>query len=165
MPHGLSRFRSSLVPAAKVILELEDWLPRYTERNTSGQVAPQGWIAAVRAGWPDRVSFPSATTEIYLDVRCNPRTPPAEVRAQFEGVITEIRTRHPEIELDWDSDRIATRRFNGSPELDCPIRYSRLGAGGRQTASHATAHQRTDRYIHDPQSRHSNGPHGLGRHA
>jgi acetylornithine deacetylase/succinyl-diaminopimelate desuccinylase-like protein len=102
MPHGLPRFRSSIVPAAKVILELEDWLPRYTERNTSGQVAPQGWIAAVRAGWPERVAFPSATTEVYLDIRCNPRTPPAEVRAQFESAITEILARHPEVELEWD---------------------------------------------------------------
>src|SRR6185503_7024557 len=95
MPYGLPNFRSSIVPAAKVILELQDWLPRYTERNSSGQVAPRGWIAAVRSGWgPDRVSFPSATTEIFLDVRCNPRTPPAEVRAQFEEAITAILARH-----------------------------------------------------------------------
>jgi acetylornithine deacetylase/succinyl-diaminopimelate desuccinylase-like protein len=102
MPHGLARFRSSIVPAATVILELADWLPRYTERNSSGQVSPQGWIAAVRSGWTDRVSFPSATTEIYLDVRCNPRTPPAEVKAQFEEAIAGILARHPEVELDWD---------------------------------------------------------------
>ena len=102
MPHGLPRFRSSIVPAAKVILELEDWLPRYTERNSSGQVAPQGWIAAVRSGWPDRVSFPSATTEVYLDIRCNPRTPPAEVRAQFEEAIAGIVARNVEVELDWE---------------------------------------------------------------
>jgi acetylornithine deacetylase/succinyl-diaminopimelate desuccinylase-like protein len=102
MPHNLPRFRSSIVPAAKVILELEEWLPRYTERNSSGQVTAQGWIATVRSGWPDRVAFPSATTEIYLDIRCNPRTPPAEVRAQFEEAIAGILARHPEIELEWE---------------------------------------------------------------
>jgi acetylornithine deacetylase/succinyl-diaminopimelate desuccinylase-like protein len=102
VPHGNARFRSSIVPAAKVILALEDWLPRYTERNSSGQVAPQGWIAAVRAGWPDRVAFPSATADIYLDLRCNPRTPPAEVKAQFEEALADIRARHPDIELDWE---------------------------------------------------------------
>jgi acetylornithine deacetylase/succinyl-diaminopimelate desuccinylase-like protein len=48
------------------------------------------------------VSFPSATTEIYLDVRCNPRTPPAEVKAQFEEAILDILKRHPDIELQWD---------------------------------------------------------------
>jgi len=102
MPYGLPRFRSSIVPAAKVILELDEWLPRYTERNSSGQVAPRGWIAAVRSGWPDRVAFPSATTEIYLDIRCHPRTPPAEVKAQFEEAIAGILARHSEVELDWE---------------------------------------------------------------
>ena len=102
MPYGLPNFRSSIAPAAKVILELHDWLPRYTERNSSGQVAPRGWIAAVRSGWPDRVSFPSATTEIYLDVRCSPRTPPAEVKAQFEEAIAGILSRHADIDLEWD---------------------------------------------------------------
>jgi acetylornithine deacetylase/succinyl-diaminopimelate desuccinylase-like protein len=102
MPHGLPRFRSSIVPAAKIILELADWLPRYTERNSSGQVAPQGWIASLRSGWSDRVSFPSATTEIYLDIRCNPRSPPAEVKAQFEEAVIDVLTRHPDVDLDWE---------------------------------------------------------------
>ena len=102
MPYGLPNFRSSIAPAATVILELHDWLPRYTERNSSGQVAPRGWISAVRSGWPDRISFPSATTEIYLDVRCSPRTPPAEVSAQFAEAIAGILSRHPEIDLEWD---------------------------------------------------------------
>jgi acetylornithine deacetylase/succinyl-diaminopimelate desuccinylase-like protein len=101
IPRGNARFRSSIVPAAKVILELEEWLPRYTERNTSDQVAPQGWISAVRAGWPDRVAFPSATTDIYLDLRCNPRTPPSEVKAQVGEAIAGIRARHLEAEIDW----------------------------------------------------------------
>src|SRR5215470_3847106 len=102
MPHGLPRFRSSIVPAAKVILELEEWLTRYTEHNSSGQVSPQGWIASVRSGWTDRFLIPSATTEIYLDVRCNPRTPPAEVKAQFEEAIAGILVRHSDVEFAWE---------------------------------------------------------------
>jgi acetylornithine deacetylase/succinyl-diaminopimelate desuccinylase-like protein len=102
MHHGNPRFRSSIVPAAKVILELADWLPRYSARNTSGQVVPQGWISALRSGWTDRVAFPSATTEIHLDIRCNPRTPPAEVKAQFERTLADIVARHPDVELDWE---------------------------------------------------------------
>jgi acetylornithine deacetylase/succinyl-diaminopimelate desuccinylase-like protein len=102
MPHNLARFRSSIVPAAKLILELDDWLPRYTERNSSGQVTAQGWISTVRAGWAERVAFPSATTEIFLDLRCNPRTPPAEVKAQFGEAIADIVARHPDIELQWE---------------------------------------------------------------
>ena len=99
---GVPGFRSSIVPAASVIAELEEWLPGYAERNSSGQVTPHGWIAAVRGGWPDRVAFPSAATEIYLDIRCNPRTPPAEVAAQFGEAIDAIRARHPDFDLDWE---------------------------------------------------------------
>jgi acetylornithine deacetylase/succinyl-diaminopimelate desuccinylase-like protein len=102
MRRGIPGFRSSIVPAARVILELEDWLPRYTERNKSGQISPNGWIAALRSGWPEKPAFPSATTEIYLDIRCNPRTPPAEVKAQFAEAMADIVARNPEIELDWE---------------------------------------------------------------
>ena len=102
MPRGIPGFTSSIVPAARLILELEEWLPGYTERNRSGQVRPHGWISALRSGWPDRPAFPSATTEIYLDVRCSPRTPPAEVKAQFAAALAEIVARNPDIELGWE---------------------------------------------------------------
>jgi len=95
-------FRSSIVPASTVIQEIEEWLPEYTKRNTSGGVLPEGWIAAVRAGDPDKPAFPSATTEIYLDVRITPRTSPANVRRQFGELIHQIRDRHSGFEIDWE---------------------------------------------------------------
>ncbi|MEA5153478.1 hypothetical protein [Raineyella sp.] len=98
---GTPGFRSSIVPAATVIQEIEAWLPRYTAANTLGTVLPEAWISAVRAGDPDKPAFPSATTEIFLDLRINPRTSPADVRAQFAGFIEDLRRRHPDIELDW----------------------------------------------------------------
>ncbi len=98
---GTPGFRSSIVPAATVIQEIEAWLPEYTARNTSGTVLPEGWIAAVRSGDPDKPAFPSATTEIFLDVRINPRTSPAEVRHQFGVMIQGIRDRHTDFEIEW----------------------------------------------------------------
>jgi len=98
---GTPGFRSSIVPAATVIQEIEHWLPEYTARNTSGTVLPEGWIAAVRSGDPDKPAFPSATTEIHLDMRISPRTSPAEVRRQFARMIDGIRQRHHEIDLEW----------------------------------------------------------------
>ncbi|WP_040790899.1 M20 family metallopeptidase [Nocardia paucivorans] len=98
---GTPGFRSSIVPAATVIQEIEAWLPEYTARNTSGSTIPEGWISAVRSGNPDKPAFPSATTQIYLDVRVNPRTTPGEVRHQFARFIDKVRADHPDIELDW----------------------------------------------------------------
>jgi acetylornithine deacetylase/succinyl-diaminopimelate desuccinylase-like protein len=102
IPRGRPGYRGSIVPAAKLIEELEAWLPEYTARNTAGEIAPEGHLAAVRSGWPEKPAFPSATTEIYLDLRCNPRTSPAEVKAQFATALAAIRARHPEIDCDWE---------------------------------------------------------------
>ncbi len=102
VPRGLPAFRSAIVPAATVILELEQWLIEYAERNTSGVICPHGWIAGVRSGWPERPAFPSALTEIFFDVRINPRTTPANVKAQFAGFMAELTARHPDFDLDWE---------------------------------------------------------------
>ena len=102
IPRGTPGYRSSIVPAANIINEIEAWIPGYTARNTSGEIAPEGHISAVRAGLPERPAFPSATTEIYVDLRCNPRTSPAEVKAQFAEAIREIRQHHPEVEIDLE---------------------------------------------------------------
>ncbi|WP_454737970.1 M20 family metallopeptidase [Cupriavidus necator] len=102
VPRGTPGFRSSVVPAAHVILELEQWLVDYAERNTSGVVKPHGWIAGVRAGWPERPAFPSAVTEIFFDVRINPRTSPADIRAQVAQFVADLRARRPDLDLDWE---------------------------------------------------------------
>jgi acetylornithine deacetylase/succinyl-diaminopimelate desuccinylase-like protein len=102
IPHDAPGFRSSVVPAATLIRELQAWLPEYTKRNTSGVIEPHGWIAGVRGGQIERPAFPCAVTEIFFDVRVNPRTSPADVKAQFANFIQDVTTRHPEIAMDWE---------------------------------------------------------------
>lgn len=102
VPRGTPGFRSSIVPAAVVILELEQWLIDYADRNRSGVVQPHGWIAGIRSGSIERPSFPSAVTEIFFDVRINPRTSPAEVKSQFARFVADFSARHPDIALEWD---------------------------------------------------------------
>ncbi len=99
---GAPGFHSSIVPAATVIQEIERWLPEYTQRNTSGGILPEGWISAVRAGDPDKPAFPSATTEIFLDVRVAGCTTPSDVRHQFRQLIDAIRDRHPDFQIEWE---------------------------------------------------------------
>ena len=102
IPRGTPGFRSSIVPAATVIQELEQWLPEFTKANTSDQIAPEGWIAAVRSGWPNRPAFPAATTELYIDMRSNPHQTTADVRHQFDQAMRDICARHPEVEAEWE---------------------------------------------------------------
>ncbi|HJU09816.1 MAG TPA: hypothetical protein VJ728_03015 [Candidatus Binataceae bacterium] len=101
IPRGTPGYRDSIVAAAELIRQIESWIPEYTARNTAGEIAPEGHISAVRAGWPDRPAFPSAATEIFLDIRCNPRTSPAEVKSQFAEAIRTIHERNPQLEFDW----------------------------------------------------------------
>src|SRR5262245_27182153 len=102
MTRSSPHLRKVIVHAATFILALEEWLPRYQERNTSGLCSPQGAIAAIRGGWPHKPAFPTAATEVYIDLRCNPRTSPAAVKAQFAEAITEICAQHTELTLEWD---------------------------------------------------------------
>lgn len=76
---GTPGFRSSIVPGATMITELEEWLQEYTRRNTYSFVLPEAWISAVVSGDPDKPAFPSATTEIFMDLRISPETSPGRV--------------------------------------------------------------------------------------
>lgn len=102
VPRGTPGFRSSVMPLTDLLPALETWLIDYAERNTSGTVKPHGWIAGVRAGSPERPSFPSAVTEVFLDVRINPRTTPGEVKSQFAAFVEGFRRAHPELRIDWE---------------------------------------------------------------
>jgi hypothetical protein len=46
--------------------------------------------------------MPSAVTEIFLDVRINPRTTPGDVRAQFAAFVADLGRRFPALDLDWE---------------------------------------------------------------
>ena len=102
LPRGIPGFRSSIVPAAAVILELEEWLIEYPERHQSEQVRPEGWIAAVRSGWPEKPAFPSAAMEIFVDIRTNPDQSNADLCAEFDGVMKTILGKHTTIEAEWE---------------------------------------------------------------
>lgn len=102
VPHNVPGFRSSVVPSATVITELQEWILEYTKRNTSGVIEPHGWIAGIRGGDVERPAFPSAVTEIFCDVRVNPRVSPADVKAQFAEFVEDLKKRFPDLDLDWE---------------------------------------------------------------
>jgi acetylornithine deacetylase/succinyl-diaminopimelate desuccinylase-like protein len=101
IPRGTPGFRSSILPATTVIQELEEWLKEYPAKHRSEQIAAEGWISALRSGWPERPAFPAATTEIFIDVRTTPDQSMSEIRHEFDQVMKGILARHPDIEADW----------------------------------------------------------------
>jgi acetylornithine deacetylase/succinyl-diaminopimelate desuccinylase-like protein len=94
--------RNPIVHAAKVISLLEEWFPEYTEKNTSGLVAPQGSINAIQAGWTHKPAFVPAACHFYVDLRISPRVNPVEAKRQFSEAIRRIVKAHPELSVDWE---------------------------------------------------------------
>jgi succinyl-diaminopimelate desuccinylase len=82
-------YRSPIVAAAKAVEAIEAWLPEYTAANTSGLVAPQGAVNAIRAGDPGVGSFTPARAELLLDLRISPRGSVEEAQAGLEKLLAE----------------------------------------------------------------------------
>jgi succinyl-diaminopimelate desuccinylase len=80
-------YRSPIVAAAEVVEAIEAWLPEYTAANTSGLVAPQGAVNAVRAGDPGVGSFTPSRAELLLDLRISPRGSVEEAQAALEELL------------------------------------------------------------------------------
>ena len=97
-------FRNAVVHAATFVLALEEWLPQYQAHNTSGLCSPQGAIAAIEGGWPHKPAFSSRRRKkIDIDLRCNPRTPPAEGQSAVRrSHRRKLFHKHPELRLDWE---------------------------------------------------------------
>ncbi|MGH7817627.1 MAG: M20 family metallopeptidase [Candidatus Binatia bacterium] len=94
--------RNPIVDAAKVIGLLEPWFAEYTEKNTSGLVAPQGSINAIDAGWTHKPAFVPAACYFYVDLRISPRVSPLEARQQFGEAVERIAQAHPELSVEWE---------------------------------------------------------------
>ena len=96
------RGRNPIVDAAKVVTLLEEWFPKYSERNTSGLVSPQGSVNVIEAGWAYKPAFIPAVCNLYVDLRISPRTDPVDAKRQFEAAISEIRQANSELDLAWE---------------------------------------------------------------
>lgn len=97
-----SGYRNPILDAMTVIAGLEAWFPEYTERNTSGLVAPKGNVGAIEGGWPEKPAFIPAACDLYVDLRISPRTDPVDARRQLEAALARIRSAHPHLEVDCE---------------------------------------------------------------
>ena len=77
-------YDNPIARGGRLAAELDEWLVKYSEAETSGLVAPQGVVAAVRAGATERAAFVGEVCDLYLDVRVSPRRTPIEVARLVE---------------------------------------------------------------------------------
>jgi acetylornithine deacetylase/succinyl-diaminopimelate desuccinylase-like protein len=94
--------QNPIVHAARVIGLLEEWFTEYTEKNTSGLVAPQGSINAIQAGWTHKPAFVPAACHFYVDLRISPRVSPQEAKRQFGEAIERIVKTNADLSVDWE---------------------------------------------------------------
>ena len=161
IPRGVPGFRSSIVPAAKVIFDLEQWLSEYPDKHESAQIRGEGWISAVRSGWPEKPAFPSAATEIYLDVRTTPDQTNADIEAEFSAVMKDIVARHDDVDAEWEM-YVSCPGFAHQPRpLDRAIGNARLGRAPWQTLPRCPQDGRTNRCRHHLSTRYPLGAYRL----
>lgn len=88
---GAADLRNPIIPAARLIAALDQWLVDYAQRHRSAEVHPQGAVSAVHAGWQDRPAFPPATASIYVDVRLTPDQAAPDVQRELAAFLADIR--------------------------------------------------------------------------
>jgi acetylornithine deacetylase/succinyl-diaminopimelate desuccinylase-like protein len=126
----LLAYHNPIIDAARLLQGLEAWFPTYTAANTSGCVAPQGAIGAVRGGWPEAPAFTPATCELWVDLRVSPRTPIEEVERQFAETAGRLAS---EIGAEVQWERVlaipGTSTPPGEPIIRSSIRAWELATG------------------------------------
>lgn len=101
-PHDVPEYKNMIVETAKVVLALEEWIPEYSKRNTSGLVTPWGQVSTIRGGWMHKPAFPPANVVLQVDIRVNPRSSTTDVARQFGEAIDRIQKANPQLTLDWE---------------------------------------------------------------
>jgi len=91
-----------IVEAGKVIAGLEEWFIEYAAKHTSGTLAPQGNIGAIRAGWMHMPAVSPAQASFMVDLRTSPDSSPSDVRREFAAAIDRIRERHAGLDVTWE---------------------------------------------------------------
>ena len=91
--------RNPIVDAAAVVPTIEDWIADYTQRHTRGQIAPQGTVGGIEAGWPFKPEFIPGVCVLYVNIHTNAVTHPLELRREFEALIDDIRDTREGIDI------------------------------------------------------------------
>jgi acetylornithine deacetylase/succinyl-diaminopimelate desuccinylase-like protein len=128
-------YRNAIVAAAGMIEALEEWFGDYTERNSAGQVAPQGAVTAISAGRGTKPAFNPAACEFWVDLRVAPRSSLRDVHDQFDEIVARLRLNRPDV--DVDVELVAGQAGSATPRDSWVVRrlesaWERLEGRGHQ---------------------------------
>ena len=67
-------YSNPILHLGRVLAAFEEWAAAYTRAHTTDAMSPQAAVGAVRAGWPEQISFGAPTVRLFVDVRSVPDT-------------------------------------------------------------------------------------------
>jgi acetylornithine deacetylase len=122
---------NSIVRMQSVLERVLEWLPRWEEEMSHGDVRGVANVGAIRGGFGWRVSRTPHETHLYLDLRVPPSVPMAEARRKaleyargLEGVEAEVYVTAPGAEIEEGHPLVAALEqahaevFGAAPERD-----------------------------------------------
>jgi acetylornithine deacetylase len=122
---------NSIVRMGSVLEAVLDWLPRWEEEMSHGDVRGVANVGAIRGGFGWRVSRTPHETHLYLDLRVPPSVPMAEARRKaleyargLDGVEAEVYVTAPGAEIEETHplvgalDQAHAEVFGAAPERD-----------------------------------------------
>jgi acetylornithine deacetylase len=145
---------NSIVRMREVLDAVLEWLPRWEEEMSYGDVRGAASIGAVSGGFPWRVSRTPHRTDLFLDLRVPPNVAMAEARrralafARSLGLEAEVYVTAPGAEIDESHPLVAAvehaheQVFGQRPERDVTRWFSDASAltrYGIQTVNYGTS--------------------------
>ena len=122
---------NSIVRMQDVLARVLEWLPRWEDEMSHGDVRGVANVGAIRGGFGWRVSRTPHETHLYLDLRVPPSVPMAEARRKalehargLDGVVAEVYVTAPGAEIDEGHPLVAALEqahaevFGAAPERD-----------------------------------------------
>lgn len=122
---------NSIVRMQDVLARVLEWLPRWEEEMSHGDVRGVANVGAIRGGFGWRVSRTPHETHLYLDLRVPPSVPMAEARRKaleyargLDGVEAEVYVTAPGAEIEEGHPLVGALEqahaevFGAAPERD-----------------------------------------------
>ncbi len=95
--------KSTIVDAAHLILELNEWFEQYADSHSVGQVTTPAHVGAIEGGWPFKPDFSPAACNLYLDIRTNPRDDLQQIKRELDDFLLGVQQRNPALQLEWEA--------------------------------------------------------------